>query len=309
MRSTANLDSATSQANHQSSSSGKPLKQWLAIAWRLFIREFGRGELTIIGLSIILAVSSVMALSSVTDRVEQAIMSKSSAFIAADRDLQSAHPIDDAITKYAQDVGLTTDRHIYFSSMAFAGDAMNIAVVKAVTETYPMRGELVINKGVGNEKIITKGPDQGEVWISKRLFYALELDESDLATEKPPQIEIGELTINVTGIIAVEPDAPFEIFNSGTRVIMNKEDVAATNVIQPGSRISYRDLFAGEADVLDDFVEWMTPQLQPNQRIRDIKDGATGISNALTRAESFLMLAGVLGVLLAATAVAVATRL
>ena len=40
---------------------------WMAIAWRLFKREFGRGELTIIGLSIVLAVSSVMALSSVTD--------------------------------------------------------------------------------------------------------------------------------------------------------------------------------------------------------------------------------------------------
>ncbi|NVK23566.1 MAG: FtsX-like permease family protein [Gammaproteobacteria bacterium] len=302
MHSTASSISST-QANN------KAYSKWLAIAWRLFIREFGRGELTIIALSIILAVSSVMALSSVTDRVEQAIMSKSSAFIAADRDLQSAHSIDDNITEYAQSLGLTTDRHIYFSSMAFAGDAMNIAVVKAVTPTYPMRGDLIINKGQNNKSVNTKGPEQGEVWISKRLFYALQLDESALGSEQPPEIEIGELTIKVTGIIAVEPDAPFEIFNSGTRVIMNKLDVDATNVIQPGSRISYRDLFAGDADTLDSFVEWVTPQLKPNQKIRDIKDGATGISRALTRAESFLMLAGVLGVLLAATAVAVATRL
>ena len=290
-------------------SQSKPIMHWLKIAWRLFLREFGRGELTIIALSIILAVSSVMALSSVTDRVEQAIMSKSAAFIAADRDLYSAHPIDDDYTEYANSIGLKTDRHIYFNSMAFAGDEMNIAVIKAVTNNYPLKGELFISKASEAEKVKVNGPQQGEVWISKRLFFALGLSEQKLANNEYIPIEIGEGVFNVSAMIVEEPDAPFEVFNSGTRVIMNRDDVPKTNVIQPGSRISYRDLFAGDTDALDDFVEWATPKLKPNQELRDVKEGADGISGALTRAESFLMLAGVLGVLLAATAVAVATRL
>lgn len=283
---------------------------WLKIAWRLFVRELGRGELTIIALSIILAVSSVMALSSVTDRVEQAIMSKSAAFIAADRDLQSSHPIDNIVIEKANELGLQTDKHIYFSSMAFAGDEMNIAVVKAVTETYPLRGELLISQDlVTNQSVTKKGPKQGEAWLSKRLFYALSLDDAMLSSDTPPVVEVGELALNVTGIIESEPDAPFQVFDSGTRLIMNIGDVPATNVIQPGSRIFYRDLFAGEAGQLDELVQWLEPQLKPNQEIRDVKDGETAMSNALQRAESFLMLAGVLGLLLAATAVAVATRL
>lgn len=290
-------------------SSSKPIIHWLAIAWRLFVREFGRGELTIIALSIILAVSSVMALSSVTDRVEQAIMSKSANFIAADRDLNSAHPIADKFTEYAAQLGLRTDRHIYFNSMAFAGDEMNLAVIKAVTETYPLRGVLTISTSIGGAKQSTNGPEQGEVWLSKRLFYALALDEQKLAAGEPLPIEIGEGVFNVTAILVDEPDAPFEVFNAGTRIIMNLKDVDKTQVIQPGSRISYRDLFAGEAETLQAFEDWATPQLKPNQRIRDVKQGAGSVSRALTRAESFLMLAGVLGVLLAATAVAVATRL
>lgn len=290
-------------------SQSRPIQHWLKIAWRLFLREFGRGELTIIALSIILAVSSVMALSSVTDRVEQAIMSKSAAFIAADRDLRSAHAIDDNFTQHAQELGLQTDRHIYFNSMAFAGDEMNLAVIKAVTSTYPLKGELYISKTTDENKVKVNGPQQGEVWISKRLFFALNLDEQKLANNEYLPLEIGEGVFNVTAMIVEEPDAPFEVFNSGTRIIMNRADVGKTNVIQPGSRITYRDLFAGEADKLDDFVEWAKPQLKANQRLRDVKEGADGISGALTRAESFLMLAGVLGVLLAATAVAVATRL
>lgn len=283
---------------------------WLKIAWRLFIRELGRGELTIITLSIILAVSSVMALSSVTDRVEQSIMSKSAAFIAADRDLQSAHPIAPSVIEYAAELGLKTDKHIYFSSMAFAGDEMNIASVKAVTPNYPLKGELLISQDLLAEKsTIKNGPARGEVWLSKRLFYALSLDDSLLSSDTPPMIEVGELALKVTGIIEAEPDAPFQIFDSGTRAMMNIDDVPATNVIQPGSRIFYRDLFAGSESSLDELVKWLEPQLKPNQEIRDVQDGGTAMSNALNRAESFLMLAGVLGLLLAATAVAVATRL
>lgn len=296
-------------SNSAGQSAAKPLMHWLKIAWRLFLRESGRGELTIIALSIVLAVSSVMALSSVTDRVEQAIMSKSTAFIAADRDLHSAHAIDEMFVEKAKSLGLNTDRHIYFNSMAFAGDEMNIAVIKAVTKDYPLRGELYISKTTPANKFRVQGPEVGEVWISKRLFYALGLSEQKLANNEYLPIEIGEGIFNVTAMIVQEPDAPFEVFNSGTRVIMNKADVPKTNVIQPGSRITYRDLFAGEQAQLDEFVEWATPQLKPNQKIRDVKEGASGISNALSRAEGFLMLAGVLGVLLAATAVAVATRL
>jgi len=305
------MPSDLTATNQQTLQAKKPIWSWLAIAWRLFIREFGRGELTIIGLSIILAVSSVMALSSVTDRVEQAIMSKSAAFLAADRDLSSAHQMGTKFIDKAKSLNIQSDRHIYFSSMVFAEDEMNIASVKAVSPTYPLRGKLFIstNPNTG-QKVEKHGPEQGEVWLSKRLFYALQLDDTRLtASSNFQQVEVGELLLNVTGIIDAEPDAPFEVFNSGTRAIMNIKDVPATNVIQPGSRIWYSDLFAGEVDALDEFDTWVEPNLEENQEYRDVTEGASGITSSLTRAESFLMLAGVLGVLLAATAVAVATRL
>ncbi|MDO6721112.1 cell division protein FtsX [Psychrosphaera sp. 1_MG-2023] len=288
-----------------------PINYWFAIAWRLFTREFGRGELTIIGLSIVLAVSSVMALSSVTDRVDKAIMSKSAAFLAADRDLSSAHPMGDQFITKATELNLATDQHIYFSSMAFAGDQMNIAVIKAVSPTYPLRGQLFVTTDLStNNKIEKHGPKTGEAWLTKRLFYALNLDPAALKNMSSTlKVDVGELTLQVTGVIDAEPDAPFEVFSSGTRIIMNIEDVPATKVIQPGSRISYVNLFAGDEADLSDFDVWIKDNLKENQRFRNVKEGASNITASLERAESFLMLAGVLGVLLAATAVAVATKL
>lgn len=296
--------------NKTQASRSKGMSTWLKIAWRLFIREFGRGELTIIGLSIILAVSSVMALSSITDRVEKAVLSQSAAFLAADRDLVSAHPIPDKFVSGAKDFQLQTDSHVYFQSMAFSGDEMSISIVKAVTETYPLRGKLFItNEPYTGNKVEKHGPEQGEAWLSQRLFFALQLDVERLKSGDYQHVEVGELKLQVTGIIDTEPDAPFEVFGSGTRIIMNLKDVPATNVIQPGSRISYAHLYAGEEENLEKFGDWLTPQLSENQSFRDVKQGASGISSSLDRAEGFLMLAGVHGVLLAATAVAVATRL
>jgi putative ABC transport system permease protein len=282
----------------------------LKLSFRLFFRELGRGELTIIALSLILAVSSVMTLSSVTDRVEKAIMSKGAEFLAADLELSSAHEIQPEVKQQAISAGLKIDDHIYFTSMAFANDNLNIAAVKAVSPTYPLKGDLLISRSTDLASAELKSaPSKGNVWMSKRLFFALGLDEQSLQAGEPLPIEIGDSQLNVAGLIAAEPDAPFQIFDSGTRLIMNIEDVPATNVIQPGSRIWYVQLYAGEEESLSTFRGWLDENLKPNQRVADIKDGNDGVSSALKRAESFLMLAGVLGVLLAAVAVSVAAKL
>lgn len=303
------MPSNSTIASDLRSSSRKPFYYWLAIAWRLFKRELGRGELTIITLSIILAVSSVMALSSITDRVRQSILNQSVAFMAADKELVSSREPSIEYVKKAEEFGLQTDRHMYFRSVVFAGDNMHLAVIKAVTPSYPLRGELFISKDLtAPETISAKGPNVGEVWLNKRLFYALELDDSDVASGNQ-KLEVGELSLAITGILESEPDAPFEVFDSGTRVLMHIDDVAATEVVQPGSRISYAQLYAGKTTQLKDFEKWVTPQLEKNEQFRGVAESGTQVAASFDRAEGFLMLAGVLGVILAATAVAVATRL
>lgn len=273
----------------------------LGLSLRLFRREFGRGELTIIALSIILAVASVMALNSITNRIEQSITLKSAEFLAADRDLVSSRALNTDYLKYAQSLGLNTDEHIYFSSMAFANDKLNLAVIKAVTNSYPLRGTLKVSE-LDNPLAISEinGPQPGTVVMNQRLYFML---------DKPSEVEIGEAVLKVAGLIDSEPDAPFQVFSAGTRIIMHIDDVPATKIIQPGSRITYAYLFAGQEQQLKEYEEWVKPKLSKHERFRGVKEGARNIQRSLERAESFLMIAGVLGVILAATAVAVSARL
>ena len=271
---------------------------WASIAGRLFWRELKRGELWVIAFALFLAVASVVSLSGITQSVKSALQQRSAQFTAADRVLGSSQPFNDAIFALANDAGVVTAKQMQFDSMLFAGEHMQLATIKAVSDSYPLRGDLVLHR---SNSIVEGPPGQlkpGEVWFEARLLDLLQVRPGD-------SVELGEAQLKVAGVIVNEPDAPLSVFGGSPRVIMHLADVAATNIVQPGSRISYRYLFAGSTNALDDLTEQVKPMLTVHQRWRNM-DRESAIGSALERAERFLLLAGLLGIVLAACAAAVA---
>src|SRR5690606_21183747 len=84
----------------------------------------------------------------------------------------------------------------------------------------------------------------------------------------------------------------------------NLADLAATEVVQPGSRVRYRELWRGDADALAAYRQAVQEHLQPSQRLEDARDGNRQVGSALGRAERYLNLASLAAVLLAGVAVA-----
>ncbi|MAE02351.1 ABC transporter permease [Pseudoalteromonas lipolytica] len=275
---------------------------WAKLALKLFSREFKRGELTVISAAIALAVLTVLTLSMVTDRIGQSIAQKSSAFIAADRVLASNHQLPTEYMQKAQEQSLRTAKITYFDTMLFAGDEMQLGSVKAVSDSYPLKGELKVKTRLTSDAIVTdEVPKMGEVWLSESVFYALNIQVGS-------QVELGAATFTASRVVAEEPDAPFNVFSSSQRILINERDIDATQVIQPGSRVFYRQLYAGEQSDLDTFYAWLKPQMKENQQWYGVKDRQSPIANSLNRAESFLLLAGLLGIILAAVAIAVSAK-
>ena len=275
---------------------------WAKLALKLFSREFRRGELTVICAAIALAVLTVLTLSMVTERIAQSIAQKSSAFIAADRVLASNHAIDTAFITKAEQQNLQTAQMVYFDTMLFANDQMQFSSVKAASNSYPLKGQLKVKSGLNAQTEVAPGaPSPGNVWLSESVFYSLNINVGD-------QVELGAALFNVEKVIVEEPDAPFNVFSSSRRVLINIDDVAKTEVIQPGSRVFYRQLYAGDESDISSFYDWLKPQLKENQNWYGVKDRQSPISNSLNRAESFLLLAGLLGIILAAVAIAVSAK-
>ncbi len=277
-------------------------RMWVKLALKLFSREFRRGELTVICAAIALAVLTVLTLSMVTDRIGQSIAQKSSAFIAADRVLASNHELPGEYLTTASEYNLQTAQLTYFDTMLFANDEMQLSSVKAVSEHYPLKGELKVKSSLtGEVEVATQGPTVGNVWFSESVFYALNVKVGDT-------VELGAAQFNIEKVLVEEPDAPFNIFSSSRRVLLNNQDVEKTEVIQPGSRVFYRQLYAGDESNLTDFYSWLKPQMKENQQWYGVKDRQSPIANSLNRAESFLLLAGLLGIILAAVAIAVSAK-
>ncbi len=276
---------------------------WHKISWRLLRHELQRGELTIMAAAIVLSVTAVLSLSLFTERLQAGLLARSAEFLAADRVLSSRRVIEDSWLEAAAERNVSSARRVVFNSMAFAGDQLALIDVKAVSDGYPLRGELkTALQPFGEDQVTTGLPASGEAWVASALFQELQLGIGD-------SLDVGEKTFTVTRVLTYEPDAGFSVFTDSPNVLINYVDLAATGLIQLGSRVRWNVLFAGDEAALADFESWLLPQLNDDTHSwRSVEDGDSPLARSLQRAERFMLLASLLGVVLAATAVAVAAQ-
>ena len=269
----------------------------------MLARDWRGGELGVLVMALVLAVGTVAGISAFTTRLQSALEQESHRFLAADVVVRSSRDLPASWLSEARDRGLKSAQTLTFPSMVYAGDeAMYLASVKAVSDDYPLRGELTFSsEPFGAVAPAAGGPGRGEVWLDSRLFPLL-----DVAVTQ--EVGIGDAEFVVTAAARTEPDQGASFYGYGPRVMMHYADIPATGVVQVGSRVEYRQLFAGEAEVVAAFAEWLKPQLADGQSLLDVNQGQPGIGSALQRAESFLLLAGSLAVVLAGVAIALAAR-
>src|SRR5262245_48374872 len=89
---------------------------------------------------------------------------------------------------------------------------------------------------------------------------------------------------------------------------MNVADIPATQLIQPGSRVSYGALLAADRSRIEEFKTWLLENKERSERLLDITQESPQIKSAVDRAGRFLSLASLVSVLLCAIAVAMAAR-
>ncbi|WP_241505802.1 ABC transporter permease [Parahaliea mediterranea] len=272
-------------------------------ARRMLARDWRGGELGILVAALVLAVAVVTGISAFTTRLQSALEQESHRFLAADAVLRSSREAPATLLEEAGRRGLQTATTLSFPSMIYAGDeAMVLASVKAASDRYPLRGELTYSSEPFGEVLsAAQGPQPGTVWLDSRLFALLDVAVGD-------SVSIGEAEFTVVAATRTEPDQAAGLASFGPRVLMHYSDIPATGVVQPGSRVEYRQLYAGDAATVAAFTAWLQPQLENGQRLLDVDQGQPGVGRALSRAERFLLLAGSLAVVLAGVAIALAAR-
>lgn len=273
------------------------------LTWKFLLRDWRSGELSILLMALVLAVCVVVGISGFVSRLQVALLSESARFLAADAVIVSRTELPEAWTNEAERLGLKTSASLGFPSMAVADiERMTLVSVKAVSAGYPLKGNLQWSVdpygAVQSDGAI---PLPGQIWLAPRLFSLLEVTSGETIT-------VGERQLTISGAVRGEPDATTAVFGFGPRLLMHVADIPSTGVVQPGSRVEYRLLLGGEADVIGAFLEWLTPQLGQGQRVDSVTTSQPRIGDTLDRAQGFLLLAGSLAVVLATAAILLASR-
>jgi len=274
----------------------------MKLALRLLWRDFKAGELWLLLLSLVLAVTTVTAISIFADRIRNSIQDQASQLLAGDIQVRGSSSIPGEWRQKAVELGLDTSDILTFQAMTFSENEMILSSLKAVSDSYPLKGELKIgSKPYVTDKVVSQGPVSGEAWLASRLFGALGVNIGDT-------ISVGNADFTVAAAIINEPDSGQSFFGVGPRVIINWEDIADTQSVQTGSRLYYRLVVAGDQSDISQYVDWLEPQLGNHHRLVGIENNERSVGSALDRAESFLLLAGSLGVILAGVSLALAAR-
>src|SRR5882757_4528907 len=276
--------------------------QILRFALRNLWRDLKSGELSVLLLALTVAVLSLTAVGFFTSRISQGVRAQAAEVLAADLRLESPRTLPARYFAEAEARGLRSARILSFPTAIFSGTSSQLAALNAVTATYPLRGHVrIADTPFGVARTTDRVPNRGEVWIDARIIAQLKI-------ELGSPLRIGAASFRVTQVLDYRPDQGTGFVNLAPAALLNYDDVGSTQLIQPGSRVTYAALFAGPAAAMLEFREYLVTAKSPGERLREVDESSRQLNSAIDRASRFLNLASLASVLLAAVAVAMGAR-
>jgi len=276
--------------------------QLFKIAFRIFGRDWRRGDLLNLIFSIAIAMASVSVIYLIIDRVESGTNRQASEILGADLVITSPKPIEQEWLDKAQQLNLTRAKVIEFASVLFANDQLQLSAVKAVSDNYPLKGRIeVADSPSAVKRVVTGHPEKGKIWVEPRIMAIL-------SAEKGQKIELGYIDLTLDSVIMLQPGQGSTLFNIAPTAMIGLDDLEATKIIQPGSRVSYRNLFVGSPKAIADYQEWLKPRLDSSQRLVTIFDESPMAGSAISRSKKYISLSGLLTLILLGVAIAMSAN-
>jgi putative ABC transport system permease protein len=284
---------------------------WLA--WRQLRRDARAGQLRLLFLAVMLAVAALTAVGFFADRLNSGLARDARQMLGGDAVVASDQPPPVTWAEQARTLGLVVTRTATFPSMARAPEAQGggsrLVTLKVVGAGYPLRGAMQVQAAQpAQPEALPGGPPPGSAWVEPALLEALGLKLGDT-------LLLGDASLRIDRQIIREPDRGAGFLSFSPRVMLNEQDLPATGLIQPASRVTYRLAVASPSN--DDaavarFTTWVQTQIQAKAlrglRVETLENGRPEMRQTLDRAQRFLNLVALLAALLAAVAVAIAAR-
>lgn len=278
----------------------------VTLAWQQFKSHWSAGDLRVLFVALVLAVTATTAVGFFTDRIENALARQGSILLGADLLISGGKPLAENYRQEAERRQLVSTQTMEFPSMVVQGERSQLAEIKAVDAGFPLRGELVISAQVATvgasdtAQVADDIPQPGTVWVEPRLASLLEVKVGDT-------LEVGERRMTISAILEREASRGGDMFSFAPRLMMNLADVPSTELVQYGSRVKYQLLVAGLAESVSDYSTWAQANVAKGERVQDVSAARPEVRSALEKAQQFLGLSAMVAVILAIVAMFLAS--
>lgn len=283
---------------------------FLRLGWRTLWRDLRAGELRLLIVAVTLAVAALTAVGFFADRLKGGLQRDASQLLGGDLVVVSDNSTPQEFIDRAAALGLQSAGTLGFPTMGRASDtqggASRLVALKSVQPGYPLRGSLKVADTPGGTEQTTRDiPAPGDVWVDAPVLESLGLAMGD-------KLLLGDAALRISRTIVLEPDRGGGFMSFAPRVMLNQADLAATALVQPASRLTYRFAVVGTPQAVQQFSDWATAEIKRSDlrgvRVESLESGRPEMRQALDRAEKFLSLVALLSALLSAVAVALAAR-
>jgi putative ABC transport system permease protein len=252
-------------------------------------------------------VGAIVAIRSVIQSVRTGLMSEARSIIASDVLISTNRPwTSEVLTALGQ--RLATDEvldrmdAIETATMVRAeggAEAARMVELRGVQPKFPFYGRVVLQDGQTFSHDLLRG--RGALVRPELL--------TQLGTKVGGRLIIGGQPFTIRGVIAQEPGRRVGAFSFGSRVLVDYDDLRATELLAFGSRASYQILLR----VREPAVESMTRDIRRDFRdrfvqARSYRSTEDDIGEDLMRAENYLSLVGFVMVVLGGIGVWSVTR-
>ncbi len=268
-----------------------PMPAVWPLAARFAWREVrgGLGALRLLFVCLLLGVLAMAGVGSLATSIAAGLAEQGQVILGADVEarLTQREPTADemaALRGYGGEVSESVRmRAMVRGESGAAANRQLLGELKAVDGGWPLYGEAALKDGGGNAAV-QAALGEGAV-ISEALADQLGLKPGDI-------VGIGETKMPVAAILTVEPDRAGEGFTLGPSVLISKERLAATGLVQPGSlyRFHVRLKLPDSVDPAEVTAELEKRFPEAGWRLADRRDGAPGVRRFVERLGQFLTL-------------------
>jgi len=264
-------------------------------ASKWFIRSLNKGDWIWLMIAVILASTTVTVVKQLGDTVQQSMLRKASESLGADFVIRSTRPIAPEWHQHAQALGLKTSLTSSVTTMALSEEQFQLVQLKGVTDTYPLRGLLK-----PSNEIDFKHLTSNHAWVEPKLLSLMKLTANS-------KITLGTLEFNLAGAVTsqnvISPLASF-----APQILIPLNQLKQTELIGPGSRVSYELAVAGSNKQVEQFSQHIKQNKQPHWQLLSAQAPSEDLAKSLDTAWLFLDLAALSAVLISGMSIVIASR-